>query len=203
MTSYSAPTEHRDGKATASLVLGIVSIFINPLFIPSIIAIVLGFIARRPVPGRTLASDRTKALVGLILGFVGTVTAIITIVVFTSLSSAITNAANNVDPSTGTIKGTVTISGETCLAMSDDGYSDITDGAEVDVVSTSGKVLGVGALGTGVSRNAGCVFPYKVTAVPRGEHIYGVQIGSKGTRGVVHYNESVAFTKPADIVIGS
>ncbi|SMH39659.1 Protein of unknown function [Rathayibacter oskolensis] len=74
---YLAPTAAgRNPLAVASLVLGILSILINPLFVPSILAIVFG------VRGRAVAAavglGRGLATAGLVTGIIGIVTGAIT-----------------------------------------------------------------------------------------------------------------------------
>jgi hypothetical protein len=76
---YAAPT---DGKATASLVLGIVSIFCFG-FLSGIPAIIFGFLARRDIArsGGAL-SGAGMALGGIIIGSLGTLMSVVSAVMF-------------------------------------------------------------------------------------------------------------------------
>jgi hypothetical protein len=69
------------GYAIASLVLGIVGLpIICPLLIPSVLAVVFGFMARKDIRQKGHGGDG-MALAGLITGFIGIAAAIIAIVV--------------------------------------------------------------------------------------------------------------------------
>lgn len=64
------PAAGRNPMAVASLVLGILSILVNPLFVPSILAIVFGSRGRAAAP---VAGSGGLATAGLITGIVGIV----------------------------------------------------------------------------------------------------------------------------------
>jgi hypothetical protein len=85
--------------------------------------------------------------------------------------------------------------GRTC--QPDDGYDDITPGAQVTVTSPSGEVIAVGRLGAG-RRSAPytCRFRFTVAGIPDGLPLYSVEVGH---RGALTYNEAemkqgLAFT---------
>ena len=63
-----------NGMAVASMVLGIVGLFLFPLFmIPNILAVIFGFVALnqiKRVPPNTIGG-RGMAIAGLVMGFVG------------------------------------------------------------------------------------------------------------------------------------
>lgn len=67
----SAPSAGRNPMAVASLVLGILSILVNPLFVPSILAIVFGVRGRAAA---AVAGGHGLATAGLVTGIVGIVT---------------------------------------------------------------------------------------------------------------------------------
>jgi hypothetical protein len=69
-----------------------------------------------------------------------------------------------------------------CQFAADDGYSDITQGAQV-TVSAGGRVLAVGELqeGTEPGDSGTCDFPFTVSGVPGGHSLYGVQVSHRGT----------------------
>ncbi|QHC66522.1 DUF4190 domain-containing protein [Rathayibacter oskolensis] len=73
----SAPSSSagRNPMAIASLVLGIISILINPLLVPSILAIVFG--VRGRAAAESLGGGRGLATAGLITGIVGIVTGVL------------------------------------------------------------------------------------------------------------------------------
>lgn len=87
----SAPQNQKNGLATGSLVLGIISIFVNPLILTSIVGLILGVISviRTPV-------QRTKAIIGIVLSVLG---AIIGIVVMSLLFGALGAAGNAIESS--------------------------------------------------------------------------------------------------------
>ena len=89
--SAPAPQNQKNGLATGSLVLGIISIFINPLLLTSLVGLILGVISiiRTPV-------QRTKAIIGIVLSVVG---AIIGIIVMSILFSALGAAGNAIESS--------------------------------------------------------------------------------------------------------
>jgi hypothetical protein len=64
------------GMAIASMVLGIVGVIISTLFIPSILALVFGFVSRGQVE-RTGQQGRGMAVAGIVLGIVGIVLGVI------------------------------------------------------------------------------------------------------------------------------
>ncbi|WP_082499228.1 MULTISPECIES: DUF4190 domain-containing protein [unclassified Rathayibacter] len=73
----SAPSSaaSRNPLAIASLVLGIISILINPLLVPSILAIVFG--VRGRASAESLGGGRGLATAGLVTGIVGIVTGVL------------------------------------------------------------------------------------------------------------------------------
>ncbi|NQX10551.1 DUF4190 domain-containing protein [Microbacteriaceae bacterium VKM Ac-2855] len=68
---YTGPVrgDERNGIAVASLVLGIISLFLNPILVPSALAIVFGVRGRRI--GTATGVRRGMATAGLVLGIVG------------------------------------------------------------------------------------------------------------------------------------
>jgi hypothetical protein len=72
---YVVAVPPKNGKATRALVWGIISIFINPLALPSILAIVFGAQARTTAEqmerARLVDSGRGRAIAGIVLGCVG------------------------------------------------------------------------------------------------------------------------------------
>lgn len=69
-TSAERPAAGRNPMAVASLVLGILSILVNPLFVPSILAIVFGSRGRAAA---SVAGGGGLATAGLVTGIVGIV----------------------------------------------------------------------------------------------------------------------------------
>jgi Domain of unknown function (DUF4190) len=77
---YAVPTTTpwRSGLATSALVLGIISVPLNLFSIPSILAIIFGWIAKNQAEaalqaGQDARSARSSAMAGFILGIVMTV----------------------------------------------------------------------------------------------------------------------------------
>ena len=76
--------------------------------------------------------------------------------------------------------------------VTDDGYSDISDGAQVTVEDSTGKAIALGTLQAGhVSELFGpgtavegmayrCVFGFTVNDVPAEEKIYSVEVSHRG-----------------------
>lgn len=116
---------------------------------------------------------------------------------------------------TGIVKGTVTVTDPDnirassqgalpCSVLSTSGFSDFHEGAEVDAVNASGKVLAFASLQTGSTPGEdalfkSCEFPFAIEDVPRGQKLYGIQFGR---RGIIHFKEEAAFGGHADISIG-
>lgn len=69
-----------------------------------------------------------------------------------------------------------------CDYAADDGYSDISQGAQV-TVSVAGKVIAVGQLqaGSDATDSGTCSFVFNVNGVPAGRRLYGVQVSHRGT----------------------
>lgn len=83
-----------------------------------------------------------------------------------------------------TITGRIVINEKTCDLR---GYQDVSEGAQVQVVSQSNEVLGVGTL----SRVWGerlCTYRFTIPDVPSGERLYGVRMGNTN-RGTLWKNE--------------
>ncbi|WP_431218516.1 DUF2510 domain-containing protein [Leifsonia xyli] len=72
---YVVAVPPKNGKATRALVWGIISLFINPFALPSILAIVFGAQARRIADDMDRAglrdTGRGRATAGLVIGIVG------------------------------------------------------------------------------------------------------------------------------------
>ncbi|AZZ55062.1 DUF2510 domain-containing protein [Rathayibacter iranicus] len=84
----SAPSSSasRNPMAVASLVLGIISLLINPLLVPSILAIV--FAARGRAAAAIVGGGRGLATAGLVIGILGLVSGVVNFVsnIFSELS---------------------------------------------------------------------------------------------------------------------
>jgi hypothetical protein len=65
-----------NGMATASMVLGIVGVIVSTLFVPSILALVFGFVSRSQIE-RSGQQGRGMAIAGIVLGIVGVVLGVI------------------------------------------------------------------------------------------------------------------------------
>lgn len=82
------------------------------------------------------------------------------------------------------LSGTLTIRSDRCGS---DGFSDIRDGAQVQVTDDANKVLAVGRL----RQTDTCEFAFTVPDVPPGEDLYGVKVGN-AFRGSVWGTEDQA-----------
>ena len=67
------------------------------------------------------------------------------------------------------------------------GYSDVRDGAQVEIVNKGNEVIGVGRLAPYVP----CSWSFYVNDVPAGEDLYGVRVGNQA-RGVLWKTETEA-----------
>ncbi|WP_291057438.1 DUF4190 domain-containing protein [Herbiconiux sp.] len=74
------PADSRNGYATASLVFGIVSIGLNILLVPSILAI--GFGVAGLTKAHRMHQGRGMSIAGIVLGGVGVITMLVFIVLF-------------------------------------------------------------------------------------------------------------------------
>ena len=64
-------------------------------------------------------------------------------------------------------------------ACASGGYSDITAGAEVDISDSSGKIIGVGALGQGVDLVDSCMYVAPIINVLQtSDNIYRAHVGN-------------------------
>ncbi len=79
------------------------------------------------------------------------------------------------------------------------GYDDLREGAQVVVTDATGKSIGIGTLGTGVSNTNICTWEFSVT-VPAGGGIYGVEVSH---RGKLQYSEADLAGRPLKLSIGS
>lgn len=81
--------------------------------------------------------------------------------------------------------------GDPCKGLG--GYSDIRAGAQVKITDSTGRIVGLGALGSGqmvdnapTVRGAGtCRFQATVGDVPAGDNVYGAEVAN---RGVVNFS---------------
>ncbi|MFI5713380.1 hypothetical protein [Kribbella sp. NPDC051620] len=119
-------------------------------------------------------------------------------------------------PATITVSGTITVSADSMSSeqamggacVTDDGYSDISSGAQVRVEDSAGKVIALAALQAGhVSEVFGpgtavegmaylCVFGFTVNDVPAEEKIYSVEVTHRGKISFTRekLNEPIALT---------
>lgn len=77
------PADSRNGYATASLVFGIVSIGLNILLLPSILAI--GFGVAGLTKAHRMHQGRGLSIAGIVLGGIGVVTTLVFIVLYSLL----------------------------------------------------------------------------------------------------------------------
>ncbi|RSM76598.1 hypothetical protein DL991_25775 [Amycolatopsis sp. WAC 01375] len=105
--------------------------------------------------------------------------------------------ADDKEPATFTLKGTLYVA--QCTSS---GYGDLLPGAQVEVKDQSGEVLGVGTVqisdavanrrsGEVLDPNAVCTRMFSVANVPTGRKMYGVHIGNNN-RGVIWKPEAEA-----------
>ena len=98
------------------------------------------------------------------------------------------------------LDGTLTTdNGSPCL--SDDGYDDISSGAQVIITDAAGKTVGVGYLGHGKVADDGstCKFSFAIKDITAGSKFYGVHVGNQN-RGVVQ--EKPAELKSIELELG-
>lgn len=152
-----------------------------------------------PVPPK-----KPKVLLPLIVfGVVAAVAVAITLVLTWPKSHAATPAAV-VAPKTFVVHGTMSV---TCSSYGCGGYSDLTTGAQVEVLNQDNKVLGVGTLlpsstYKGNYSSSDKDFEFDVKDIPRGERLYGVHVGNNN-RGVIWKTEEEASTVGFAVSIGS
>lgn len=68
-------------------------------------------------------------------------------------------------------------SGDGCAGT--DGYSDLAPGVSITVYDNSGKVVSVGALGSGTDVGSACIFTWLIHGVPKSP-FYKVEISHRG-----------------------
>jgi hypothetical protein len=96
-------------------------------------------------------------------------------------AGTITVPINVADVMDGTISDDY---GAPCLA--EDGYDDISSGAQVVITDSKGKTVGVGELNAGKvsSTQSKCEFEFTINGIPAGSKFYGIHVGNQN-RGVV------------------
>lgn len=67
------------------------------------------------------------------------------------------------------------------------GYSDISDGTEVDLTDAAGRIVSYGQLSEVTSAICSTVYNFSLPGVPSGLPFYGVTVSHRGT---IHYIES-------------
>jgi len=87
------PKVHTSGWAVASLVLGIVGIFLAVTFLPALLAIVFGIIGTNSIKKDYEVTGKGLAIAGIILGAVGIVAGIAAVVYGVELLQAFLPAA--------------------------------------------------------------------------------------------------------------
>ncbi|MFI6101591.1 hypothetical protein ACIA8G_39105 [Lentzea sp. NPDC051213] len=97
-------------------------------------------------------------------------------------------------PDTFAVDGSMTVNG----VCGSGGYSDMRDGAQVEIVNQDDKVLGVSTLNRGESQ---CFFTFTVRNVPTGERLYGASTGNSN-RGVIWKTEQEAMAEGFHLTLG-
>ncbi|GGU36909.1 hypothetical protein [Lentzea flava] len=97
-------------------------------------------------------------------------------------------------PDAFTVSGSMTVDG----SCGSGGYSDIRDGAQVEIVNQDNKVLGVSTLQTSNER---CHFTFTVRGIPTGERLYGASTGN-ANRGVIWKTEQEAKSDGFHLTLG-
>jgi hypothetical protein len=97
-------------------------------------------------------------------------------------------------PDTFSVEGSMTVDG----SCGSGGYSDIRDGAQVEIVNQDNKVLGVSALKKGADR---CFFAFTVRDIPTGERLYGASTGN-ANRGVIWKTQQEAVAEGFHLTLG-
>jgi hypothetical protein len=76
--------------------------------------------------------------------------------------------------------GVLKVTGGVCTGQN--GYDDMSAGAQVVVADATGKTIAVGALESGVSESGSkCRFPFSIENVPEGEGPFSVQVSHRGS----------------------
>lgn len=97
-------------------------------------------------------------------------------------------------PDTFSVEGSMTVSGR----CGSGGYSDMRDGAQVEIVNQDNKVLGVSTLKEGEGT---CFFTFVVRDVPSGERLYGASTGNSN-RGVIWKTQQEAMAEGFHLTLG-
>ncbi|HEX7306966.1 hypothetical protein [Lentzea sp.] len=97
-------------------------------------------------------------------------------------------------PDTFAIDGSMTVSGN----CGSGGYSDMRDGAQVEIVNQDNKVLGVSTL---KREDVSCHFTFTVRDIPTGERLYGASTGNSN-RGVIWKTQAEAMSEGFHLTLG-
>jgi hypothetical protein len=97
-------------------------------------------------------------------------------------------------PDTFTVEGSMTVTGR----CGSGGYSDMRDGAQVEILNQDNKVLGVSTLAGDVSS---CVFTFTVRDLPTGERLHGASTGNSN-RGVIWKTQQEAVAEGFHLTLG-
>jgi len=90
------------------------------------------------------------------------------------------------------------VNGSHCVG--EEGYDDISAGAQVTVYDRSGAVLAIGGLGPGlVDDGYNCVFRIRVEKVPAGHGLYQVEVSH---RGKVAFSEAEGLAGDVTLTLG-
>jgi hypothetical protein len=130
---------------------------------------------------------------------------VIAMILWAALSSPV-NVPPRVEPrETFTLTGQVVVPARVESFVPDGGcignpgYTDIQPGAAVTVYSAAGTVVARGELSAGRLDSLRCAYAFTVSAVPRGEGSYQVEVSS---RGKVTFDESTLVSSGASLTLG-
>ena len=94
--------------------------------------------------------------------------------------------------------------GAPCHALST-GYADVAEGAQIKVTNPGGTIIATAKLGPGkvaahptLDTAKICAFPIRITGVPTGHGIYGIEVSR---RGAVQFQEA-DLVKPVVLTLG-
>jgi len=99
-------------------------------------------------------------------------------------------------PDTFSVDGSMTVAGY----CGSGGYSDMRDGAQVEIVNQDNKVLGVSTLKEDKGKDR-CHFTFTVRDLPSGERLYGASTGNSN-RGVIWKTQQEAMTEGFHLTLG-
>jgi hypothetical protein len=158
--------------------------------------------AQTQVDGTPPAGDgmsKQNKIAALVAAGVLGLAAIATVLVLTIANQNVTGVPTAAQPTSFAANITMGVSAVGYSSCESGGYSDIRDGAQVQIVNQKNEVLAVGILSR--TSPTKCEFASVVGDIPLGQKMYGAKLGN-ANRGVIWKSEEEAQTSGWSLNLG-